>query len=413
MSGARVPADFLLVHAGQLVTAAGDPAGLGIARDGALAAMGGRVVWTGASRAWERHVALRRAARRLDAGGACVIPGLVDAHTHLVFAGLRADEFAARVSGEAYGTQVSGAGGIGRTVRATRAASRAQLVRLGKERLRRFLQHGTTTLEAKSGYGLSLRAEGKILSVLATLKAATPARVVPTFLGAHVVPPEYARNRAGYLRLLLTKMLPAFRRRAAFCDAWLEPAVAFREEEVRRLFAHARRLGYRLRLHADQLSASGGALLAAEAGALSADHLEHADSRGIRALAAQRVVAVLLPGATLGSRAQKTPPVRALQGAGVRIALATDFNPGTSYSENLQAQVGLACSLWGMSPMAALLGVTRYAACALGLEGRVGQLAIGAYCDLVVLDAESPLEIPYHFGVNLARTVVVNGRVVL
>ncbi len=411
MTGRRRAADFLLIHAGQLVTVPGSVAGLGIERDGALAAWRGTVVWSGPTRQWQRHVVLSRGTGILDAGGACVIPGLVDAHTHLIFAGLRADEYAARVAGEPYRAQQSGRRGIARTVRATRSASRAALMRLGRQRLSRFLRHGTTTLEAKSGYGLSVATEAKILAVMAALKKSAPVRLVPTFLGAHVVPEEHARNRRAYLRVLTEKMLPAFRGRAAFCDAWLEPGVAFSAGEVRRLFARAGRLGYRLRLHADQLTLSGGARLAAEVGASSADHLEHADLAGIKALAAAGVVAVLLPSTHLGNGARRAPPVRALQRAGVPVALATDFNPGSSYTESLSVQMGLACGLWGMTPEAALLGVTRHAARSLGLEGKVGTLAPGACCDLVVLDAESYLEIPYHFGVNLARTVVVGGNV--
>jgi imidazolonepropionase len=411
VSPGRLPADFLLLHAGQLVTAAGGHEGLGIRRDGALAARAGTIVWTGASRDWERKVRLEPSARRMDAAGACVIPGLVDAHTHLVFAGTRADEYAARVTGEAYRAQQGVGRGITRTVRSTRAASPATLRRLGRARLRRFLQHGTTTLEAKSGYALDLAGETKILEVVAALRRSTPMHLVSTFL-AHVVPPEFTRARRRYLRLLTGTMLPALRRRADFCDAWCEPGVAFTLAEVREIFQAAGRLGYRLRLHADQLRNSGGARLAAAFGAASADHLEHADAAGIRALAQAGVVAVLLPGTHLGSPALRPPPLRALQQAGVRVALATDFNPGTSYSESLQVQVGLACGLWGMSPAAALLGVTRHAAAALGLEGRAGTLTVGARCDLVVLDADTCLEIPYHFGVNLARTVVVAGKAV-
>lgn len=401
-----IDADFVVRRAGQLATMVpeeGDP--LGRVVNGALAARAGRVVWLGEDAALEKSVRLDGDA--LDAGGACVIPGLVDAHTHPVFAGSRADEFFERQAGSAYQVQQSGDRGIMRTVKATRAAETSALLGLAEARADRFLAHGTTTIEAKTGYGLELSAEGKSLDVLDALRGRRPLRIIPTFLGAHVVPA--GTDRVDYLRSLTEQMLPAFAGRARFCDAWCD-APAFSAGETRAILRRAQQLGYGLRVHAAQLAPGEGPDIAAELHAASADHLEHATPSQLRALAAAPTVAVLCPGANLTTHAPR-PPIEAMRQSGVRIAIASDLNPGTSNSESLPTAMSLACIAWGMTPNEVLQGATVNAAASLGLEELAGCLRVGGFADLAVVDVETPEAIPYYVGVNRVVRTVVGGVV--
>jgi len=378
---------------------------LGRIRDGALAAREGRVVWIGEDRDLESQVALD--GDLLDAAGACVIPGLVDAHTHPVFAGSRADEFAERVSGVAYRAQQSGDRGIARTIRATREADGATLLDLAEARADRFLANGTTTIEAKTGYGLDVDNEAKSLDVLRQLAARSPLRVVPTFLGAHVVPPGIARD--AYVRSVMDEMLPAFKPWAVFFDAWCE-APAFTPAETRALLGRAKAIGYKLRVHAAQLAAGDGPDIAAELGASSADHLEFATQSQIRALAKAGTVAVLCPAANFTTHGPR-PAIEAMREAKLRIAIASDLNPGTSNSESLPMAMSLACVQWGMTPVEVLSGATVQAAYSLKLEGLAGCLRPGSFADCVVVDAETPEAIPYYVGVNRVMRTVVGGAV--
>ena len=401
-----IDADFVVRRAGQLATmvpAGGDPLGRIVA--GALAARAGRVVWIGKDVELERSVCLDGDA--LDAAGACVIPGLVDAHTHPVFAGSRADEFFERQAGSAYQAQQSGDRGIMRTVRATRAADPSTLLELAESRADRFLANGTTTIEAKSGYGLELGAEAKSLDVLMALRGRRPLRIVPTFLGAHVVPA--GSDRVGYLRSLTEEMLPAFAGRARFCDAWCD-APAFTPGETRTVLRRARELGYGLRVHAAQLGPGEGPEIAAEFHAASADHLEYATARQLQLMAEAGTTAVLCPAANLTTHATR-PPIEAMRESGVRIAVASDLNPGTSNSESLPTAMALACIAWGMTPNEVLQGATVHAAASLGLEGMAGCLRVGGYADLAVVDVETPEAIPYYVGVNRVVRTVVGGVV--
>jgi imidazolonepropionase len=399
-----VKADLVVVD-GRLVTCApgtaGDP--LGVVERGALAAAGGTIVWVGPVRDLRSAVEIAPGATEIDAGGRAVLPGLVDCHTHLVFAGDRTAEFAARMRGEPYE-----AGGIAATVAATRAASRAELERLALARLDRFLAHGVTTVEAKSGYGLTPEDERRLLEIAAGL--VHPVDVVRTFLGAHVVPPEYGDDPDAYVDLVCAT-IPSLGLLAEFCDVWCDRG-AFTPAQARRVLRAARQEGLGLKVHAEQLEHSGGAGLAAEHAAVSADHLEHATADDAAALARSRTVAVLLPGASMMTG---TPPApaRMLLSHGVRLALSTDFNPGTSPSENLPLAVSLGCALLRLTPEEAILGVTRHAAAALSREGRVGSLSPGAACDVLVLDSSDEIDLAYHYGVNLTRTVVKSGRVVV
>jgi imidazolonepropionase len=343
------------------------------------------------------------AAAEVDAEGRAVLPGLVDCHTHLVFAGDRTAEFAARSRGEPYA-----AGGVAATVAATRAAPREQLERLALARLDRFLAHGVTTVEAKSGYGLTPGDERRLLEVAAGL--GHPVDVVRTFMGAHVVPPEHAGNPDAYVDLVCG-MLPSLGLLAEFCDVWCDRG-AFTPAQARRVLRAARQEGLGLKVHAEQLEHSGGAGLAAEHAAVSADHLEHATADDAAALARSRTVGVLLPGASLMT-GMPPAPARMLIANGVRVALSTDFNPGSSPSENLQLAVALGCALLHLTPEEAILGVTRHAAAALAREGRIGSLAPGGACDVLVLESGNEIDLAYHYGVNLTRTVVKSGRVVV
>jgi imidazolonepropionase len=386
-----------------MVPAKDDP--LGRISSGALAVRGGRVVWIGEDRDLESQVALD--GDLLDAAGACVIPGFVDAHTHPVFAGSRADEFAERVSGVAYQAQQSGERGIARTVRATREADVSTLIELAAARASRFLANGTTTIEAKTGYGLDLDNEARSLEVLRQVAERTPLRVVPTFLGAHAVPPGV--DRRAYLRSVIDEMLPAFKPWARFCDAWCE-ATAFTADETRAVLGRAKALGYGIRVHAAQLAPGDGPDIAAELGASSADHLEFATPAQIKALATAGTVAVLCPGANFTTHGPR-PPIEAMREAKLPMAIASDLNPGTCNSESLPLAMSLACVQWGMTPLEVLTGATVHAAHSLKLDGLAGCLRPGSFADCVVVDVESPEAIPYYVGVNRVMQTVVGGAV--
>src|SRR2546428_5527277 len=378
---------------------------LGRIRDGALAAREGRVVWIGEDRQLEGQVDLE--GDQLDATGACVIPGLVDAHTHPVFAGSRADEFAERVRGADYQAQQSGERGLAGRGRAGRGADAAALRPLAGARPSRFLVNGTTTIEAKSGYGLDLRHEAKSFDVLRQLAARLPLRIVPTFLGAHVVPPNI--DRGAYVRALMEEMLPAFKGQAAFCDGWCD-APAFTPSETRAILGRAKALGYQLRIHAAQLAPGEGPEIAAELGARSADHLEFATPTQVKALAQAGTVAVLCPGANFTTHGPR-PPIEAMREANLPMAIASDLNPGTRHSQSLPHAMSLACVAWGMTPREALLGATVHAARSLGLDGLAGCLQPGSFADCIVLDAETPEAIPYYVGVNRVLQTVAGGVV--
>ena len=392
-------ADLVVTGASQVVTC--DPSlgegALGVIEHGAVAGFEGKIVWVGPQHDLRTTVEFTPDAHEVDAQGGVVMPGLVEPHTHLVFAGDRSEEFAARLRGEPYV-----AGGVRTTVAATRAASDDELRALVRERLDRFLAHGVTTVESKSGYGLTPEHERRILEVAATVEH--PVEVVRTFMGAHVVPDEYAGDPDGYVELLIQGVIPSLGNLAEFCDVWCDEG-AFTPQQCRRILRAARGDGLGIKVHAEQLTRSGGAAVAAQFGAVSAEHLEHATEDDADALARSRTIAVLIPGASMMTGAPFAP-ARMLIERGVRVALSTDFNPGTSYSENLQLVVALACAQLKMTPEEAILGVTRNAAAALSREGIVGCLTPGARADLLVLEGKSYIDLAYHYGVNLARAVL-------
>lgn len=416
----RVVADFVLTHVSRLVTLApetvhGAAGALGIVERGALAARAGTIVWVGPEEALAAAVAVEGVppGGRLDAGGRAVLPGFVDSHTHLVFAGERSEEFQLRHAGVSYEELALRGGGILNTVRATRAASYDELLALARTRLRSFAAHGTTTVEAKTGYGLDLAVEERCLEVAAALSREPDLpSVVSTFLGAHTIPPEYRatpEGRDAYVDLVCNEMLPRFAGHARFCDVFCE-RTAFTVPEARRILLRARELGYALKLHANQLGATGGAGLAAELGATSADHLDFATDDELAALREAGVTATLLPGCSF-SLSTPYPSGQRLLDAGLRIALATDFNPGTSYSENMQMMIALAVSAMGMTLDEALIAATLGGAHALGMEREAGSLDIGKRCDLVVLRGSDERELAYHFGVNLVAQTVLHGHI--
>ncbi|MPZ18710.1 MAG: imidazolonepropionase [Luteitalea sp.] len=349
---------------------------------------------------------------RVDAKGRLVIPGLVDCHTHLAFAGSRAREIAARLAGASYIDIARAGGGIQRTVDDTRAASGADLAAHARAHLWAMAALGVTTVECKSGYGLDVDTELRLLDVYRQLSAEGPLRLVPTCLAAHVVPRESRHDRPAYVRLITDRLLPVVAERglAQFCDAFVEDS-AFTVDEARTVLTCARTLGLGAKLHADQLSDGGGAVLAAEIGAVSADHLEHVSAEGIAKLAVAGVTAVSLPLAALYLR-QHPAPARQLIEAGVPVAVATDFNPGTAPTHHLPLALLLACTMQHMTADEALKGATLFAARAIGLEQEIGSLEEGKSADFAIIDAPDHLEWLYHFRPNACLATYVRGRCV-
>ena len=413
--------DLLVLDASEVVTVAAGARGpargraamndLGVVRVASNAIVAGRIVAIGptndVTRTW-------RGRERVFASGRAVLPGFVDAHTHPVFARWRADEFARRCRGESYEAILAAGGGILASAQALEAADEATLEAGLAARVDEVLRHGTTTMEAKSGYGLSVEAELKSLRVIRAVGRRSRVRLVPTFLGAHAIPAAYAKRRATYVRLVTDVMIPAVakQRLAAFCDVFCEQG-AFTKAESATILRAAARHGLARKIHADEFGDSGGAALAARAKATSAEHLGGTGPAGIRALAKAGVVPVLLPTTSLFLRLAKKPDARAMIDAGCAVALASDFNPGSSPTGNLLLTAALGCSMLGMTPEEAITAITRNAAAAVGLSGEAGTIERGRRADLVVIDADSYVHVPYRLGTNHVRTVVRAGRVVV
>ena len=405
-SAPETAAPLLLRGIGQLVTNDPTRSGLlGTLDNAAVLVSEGIIEWVGL----EAELAPGDERAEIDVEGRAVVPGFVDAHTHLVFAGHRADEFGRRLRGESYEEIMAAGGGIMSTVGATRASTADDLYSATTARLERMIVTGTTTIEVKSGYGLDVGTETRLLEVAARLDADLPVDIIRTFLGAHSVPSEMASNREAYLDLVENEMLPACAPLARFCDVFCDTGV-FTLDETRRVVEAGRRHGLVPRLHADQLAASGGAGLAAELGAASADHLDHITAEEIAAMARARTTAVLLPGVSLSMRLPFPDP-RPLLEAGLTVAIATDANPGTSYVLTMPFVVTLACLEMGMSAEQAVWSATRGGALSLQLPDR-GWITAGAAADLVVLDADSYLHLPYRPDSNLIYRVIKSGRIV-
>jgi imidazolonepropionase len=414
-------ADLVIRNIGQLLSMdpapggagdAADPvAGLGLVLDAAVAVQGEQILFAGKEADLSGPVEVTAETEWIDAGGRVVLPGLVDCHTHLVFAGSRANEFSKRISGASYEEILAAGGGINSTVEATRKASEETLIALGLQRLDRFLSFGVTSVEVKSGYGLDTQPEMKMLRVVRELDRRHPVDLVPTFLGAHVVPLEFRSKRAAYVDRVVKEMIPqvAGEGLAVFCDVFCEQG-AFTLKETRKILEAGLEHGLKPKLHSEQLSHSGSIDLAVELSAASVDHLENATEEDAKKLAGSGTVAVLLPGATYFLGRTDFAPGRMLADAGCAVAVSTDLNPGSCMSENLPLMLNMACLYNRLSLREALLGATRWAAQATGLQDRVGTLTPGKLADLLVLDTRDYRNFIYHFGVNLTHMVLKRGR---
>lgn len=418
-----IQADLIIEGAAELVTLRGNSTrprrgdemrDLGIIRQGALAARRGKIVWVGPTADLLTSVKPLAFSKLIDAYGKTVMPGLVDPHTHLVFAGTRENEFGMRIQGKTYLEVAAAGGGINATVAATRKTSKQELKAAARKALDRMLALGTTTVEAKSGYGLDVETELKMLEVIRELNEEGPATVIPTFMGAHEIPPELRQNPEAYVDLVITRVLPevAARKLARFCDVFCETGV-FSVEQSERILRAAAGLGLEPRVHADELTDLGAAAMAARIKARTADHLLFASDDGIRQMAAAGVIAVLLPGTAYFLHMQRYARARDMIAAGVSVALATDFNPGSCMTESLPLILNLACTQMRMLPAEAITAATINAAWAIGEEDCAGSLEVGKQADILVLDAPNHEHLCYHFGVNLVETVVKNGKVVV
>jgi imidazolonepropionase len=399
-----------LLNASQLLTMDGPGTGeesLGLIEGGGVLMSSGEIVEVGASADVER--ALPAGCEIVDAEGCVVTPGLIDPHTHVVFAGSRELEFEMRLKGASYSEIAKGGGGIRSSVRALRSASSEDLKADALARLAALMSYGVTTAEVKSGYGLSTRDEIRTLEIVKDLAAESPVEVVPTFLGAHEVPDEYQSDREAYVDLVIDEMIPEVARRglAAFCDVFCEEGV-FDVEQSRRILAAGARAGLVPKVHADELTPLGGAELAAEVGAASADHLTKASDRGIAAMKEAGVVPVLLPGTSFFLRSEYAP-ARKMLDAGLPVALASDMNPGSCTTDSLPLVMTIACLNMGMVPFEAVRAVTVNAAKAIGMDGRAGALRRGLQADIAVFNAERYQYIIYHFGSSDVRAVYKNG----
>jgi imidazolonepropionase len=396
-----------VVNCSELVTLAGparprvgeEMRELGVIRDGVLMVRDGIITYAGPRREIDSQTEI------IDAGNKVVMPGFIDAHTHPVFAGNRADEFEKRAGGATYQEISAAGGGIRSTVRKTRAATEEELFAAASRYAEWFLRGGTTTIEAKSGYGLTLHDELKLLRVIARLG---PLRAIPTFLGAHEIPDEYRGRRDEYVDLVIHEMLPEAAKLAEYCDIFCEPQV-FPIDDARRILRAAKDHGLKLRMHADQLQNSGGAQLAAELGAVTADHLEHTGAAGIVAMRDARVQPVLLPGSVYALGSKRYPDARAMIEAGLALVLATDFNPGSSPTPSMPMILSLASTQMKMTPAESITAATINAACSLQRGAEIGSLEPGKRADFVIHDCADHREFAYFFGVPPAAAVYIGG----
>ena len=413
--------DLLLHGAGQLcvVPGAGGPqrgetlGDVGIIEDGAIAARDGRIIACGPGAELRTKY---EAETMVDAAGRCVIPGFVDPHTHIPWAGNRAGEFERRLAGATYMEIMAAGGGIMSTVRETRRATVGELVRDNLPRLQRMLAHGTTSVETKTGYGLETAAELKQLDVMLALDRQHPVELTPTFLPAHAVPTEYEDETEAYVEVVIDEMLPAGAEWMEengvhlFCDVFCEDGV-FDLEQSRRILKRARALGYRLKIHADEFVGLGGTALAVELGAVSADHLVHTPAADISALGAGSTVAVGLPGTPFGLGHEAYTPAGDILAAGGALALATDCNPGTAWCESMQMMMAIGCRYMGLTQAQALVAATLNAAYAIGRGAEIGSLEPGKQADFLILDVDDYRQLGYRFGTNLVQTVVKKGKI--
>ncbi|MCK4605973.1 MAG: imidazolonepropionase [candidate division Zixibacteria bacterium] len=414
-------ATLLIKNIGQLITMDGpvprlgdQMMNLGLIENGGVAAAGDEILAVGKSDDVEGKAPLAEGCTVINAHGAVVTPGFIDSHTHPVFSITREKEFEMRIQGKSYMEIAAAGGGIRASVRDLRTTPADVLTRKTGGRLDRLMAHGVTTIEAKSGYGLSTESEIKQLQIIRELGQTHPMEMVPTFLGAHEVPDEYRENRQGYIDLVIHEMLPAVVKDnlAEFSDIFCEEGI-FNIEESRKIQMAASAAGLGLKFHADELKSTGGAELAASMGACSADHLVYTSDEGIRAMAKAGTVAVLLPGTTFSLGGAAYAPARRMIESGVAVALSTDCNPGSSYTESLPLIISLAALQMKMTAAEAISAVTVNAAVAINRAGRIGQLKEGLRADAVIWDMTDYRELPYHCGVNLVERVIKRGKVVV
>jgi len=416
---AKEKADILIVNANELITLAGGSEkprtgkqmrDIGIIKGGCVAVKGGKIIAVGKTSDVRKAV---RAETIINASGKTVMPGFVDPHTHLIFAGSREDEFQMRVEGASYMDILKAGGGILKTVRETRKASADELLGFGLNTLDVMLCYGTTTVEAKSGYGLTTKDEMKILGVIKHLNQLHAVDVVPTFMGAHAVPTEYRNAPEDYVKIVVEEMIPKVAEKglAEFCDVFCERGV-FTLEQSRRILEAGKNHGLKPKIHADEMNAFGGAELAANVGAVSAEHLLHSSDAGLKAMAEKGVIAVLLPAAALSLMGGRYADARKMIDYGVPVALGTDFNP-SCWIENQQLVVAFACFFMRMTPAEAITAATINAAHAIGKAHEVGSLEVGKKADVIVLNVPNHVFLGYRFGVNLVDKVIKNGRLVV
>ncbi len=407
--------DLIIKNASELLTltpSIKEESGLGLIRKGTLALKEEQIFWVGGNVDKPKEIMLSSGGQEIDATGKVVMPGLIDCHTHVVFAGSRENEFEQRIQGLNYLEIAARGGGILSTVEATRKASFEELFSLARKRLDRMLAKGVTTVEGKSGYGLSVEDEIKILKVMKALDEQHPVDLVPTFLGAHTIPKEFRDNRERYVDLVTEEMIPRVAEKglAEFCDVFCEER-ALDLGESRKVLETGKRYGLKPKIHADQLTPGGGAELAAEMGAVSADHLEFVSDAGIEQMARAGVVAVFLPGATFFLSMKKYPPARDMIEKGVAVSLATDLNPGSSMTESLPLMMTMGCTLYRMTPKEVIQATTIHAAKSVGREKAIGSLEPGKGADVLILDIPNYKYLPYHFGVDHVEYVIKAGKI--
>lgn len=385
---------------------------LNIIEDGAILIKDGVIRYVGNSNPLRQIYSLfgnGATFREINAQGRVVLPGFVDSHTHMIFGGFRPEEFRWRLNGESYMSIMERGGGIQNTVNATRSASTANLVANAEWLMQKMISMGVTTVEAKSGYGLDYNTEARMLAAISQLAAKHKIEVVPTFLGAHAIPEEYKGRTSEYVDLIITKMLPKFRKEAKFCDIFTEKNV-FEIEDSRRLMKAAKALGYKLKFHADEIVQLGGAELAAELGAVSADHLLHVSDKGIKDMAESNVVATLLP-LTAFALKENYAPARKMIDEGCAVALATDLNPGSCFSGSIPLMISLACIYMKMSIEEVITALTINGAAACGLADRKGSIQPGKDGDVVILDFDNIDMLPYYIGMNCVKTTIAKGNI--
>ena len=410
-------ADLIIRNANQLLTIKSEcpktgieMQNLGIIQNGAVAILGEEIAGVDTTKEITENFISENI---IDASGKVVMPGFVDPHTHPIFVKTRENEFEMRVLGRTYKEISQSGGGIRSSINDVRKASKEELVELGLKRITKMLEMGTTTIEAKSGYGLSTASEIKMLEAISELNKISEMDIIPTFLGAHEFPEEYKDNQEEYIKILIDEMLPEVKKRnlAKYCDIFCEKHV-FNVEQSRRILSEAKKLGFKIRMHADELEPIGGAELAAEIGAVTADHLVAVSDKGIKKMKEAGVIPILLPATTFSLGLKKYAPARKMIDAGLPIVLATDFNPGSSHCDSMQTVISLACTEMGLLPSGAITASTLNAAYSLELGNKIGSIQAGKQADILIMDMPSYKYLPYHLGSNCVDMVIKKGRVV-